>query len=312
MTVYKLPECTQVSALPEGCAIALGNFDGVHLGHQRLFDSAKKMKEDGICTNSAVWTFTDLAKPAAFAPCLTDMNTKLALFAELGMDYAVFEDFPSVREMTCGDFVAHCLAEKLGAGGVVCGFNFRFGKDCAGDAELLDELLSAHSIPLVVVPAVYAEDGNVISSSYVRELVERGDMEGVLELLGHPFSVSFPVIHGQQLGRTMGIPTINQTFPEGYIIPARGIYACSCFVDGEIYLAVSNIGVRPTVSDGTALNCETHIINYSGDLYGREIKVELYCLLREEMKFDSIDALRRQIKIDISATLEYFAERYGE
>ena len=137
-------------------------------------------------------------------------------------------------------------------------------------------------------------------------------METAQALLGHPFSVCFPVIQGKQLGRTIGIPTINQVFPEGHIVPSRGIYACSCFVDGEIYPAAANVGVRPTVEDQGTVNCETHIINYEGDLYNKEVRIEFYCKLREEMKFDSLDALRRQIKIDISATLEYFAEKYGE
>ena len=312
MTVYKLPECTVTDSLPEGCAVALGNFDGVHLGHQSLFKKANQMKKDGVCKSSAVWTFADLAKPSENAPCLTDMKAKLALFAELDLDYAVFEDFSAVREITYGDFVARCLVDELQVGGVVCGFNFRFGKGGEGNAEILSELLSEHSIPLEIVPAVSADDGTVISSSCIRSLVQAGDMERAGELLGHPFSVSFPVVHGHQLGRAMGIPTINQSFPGDHISPARGIYACSCFVDGDIYLAVSNVGVRPTVSDGTTLNCETHIINYAGDLYGREVKVEFYCRLREEMKFDSVDALRRQIKIDISATLDYFSEKYGE
>lgn len=311
MTVYKLPECTPVDSLPQGAAICLGNFDGVHIGHQRLFDSAKELSQNGTCTCSAVWSFTSLAKPCFSAPFITDNDTKLALFAEYGLDYAVLEDFECVRNMECPDFVSLYLVEKLRAGAVICGYNFSFGLGGAGDSALLSELLSKHSVPAVVVPCVTYGNNTAVSSTAVREMIESGNISGAAELLGHPFSVSFPVVHGNQIGRTIGIPTINQSFPEGHIVPLKGIYACTAFVDGEIFLGVANVGVRPTVSDGDTVNCETHIINYSGDLYGKHIRVEFYEYLRDEMKFESVDALRRQIKIDISATLDYFCTVYG-
>lgn len=311
MTVYKLPECITVPSLPEGAAICLGNFDGVHLGHQRLFARSAEMKDSGCCTSSCVWTFTDVAKADSNVPCLTDMSAKLELFSDLGLDYAVFEDFSSVRHLDCREFFSRYLVEKLRAGGVVCGFNFRFGKGGEGDSDLLTSLAEEFGIRSSVVDAVL-HNGNVISSSLVREYVTKGNISAAHSLLGHPFSIKFPVVHGNEIGRTIGIPTINQSFPEGHIIPCKGIYACSCYVNGEIYLGVANVGVRPTVASDGRVNCETHIINYSGDLYGKEIKVEFYERLREEMKFDSVDALRRQIRIDISECLDYFATEYGE
>lgn len=311
MIIYKLPECTPVSSLPEGAAIALGNFDGVHIGHQKLFDCANEMKRSGSVGCSVVWSFVSLAKPVVSAPYLTDTNTKLKLFAEFGLNYAVLEDFENVCHMSAEEFVCDYLIKKLCIGSAVCGFNFKFGKDRMADADTLYSLLAKYNIGCNIVPAV-SNEGQIISSSVIRELIENGKAEKAHELLGHPFSICFPVIHGKQLGRTIGIPTINQTFPKGHIVPKQGIYACSCFVGGDIYLAVSNIGVRPTVDDNGSVNCETHIINYNGDLYDKEVEVHFYCQLREEMKFPSVDALRRQIKIDISATLEYFSEKYGE
>lgn len=310
MIIYKLPECIAVPSLPEGAVLALGNFDGVHLGHQRLFGEALEMKKAGVGKYTCAWTFTSLAKPDGAMECLTDMNTKLSLFAEYGLDFAVFESFEEIRSLSCGDFVSRCLSEKLRAGGVVCGFNFRFGKGGSGDAPLLCSLARDAGIACRVVDPVTA-DGQTVSSTLIRSLLQKGDAEGAARLLGHPFSISFPVVHGKALGRTIGIPTINQTFPEGHLIPRTGIYACSCYIGGEIYLCVSNVGVRPTVSENGAVNCETHIINYSGDLYGKEVRVELYERLRDEMKFDSLDALRRQIKIDIAECLDYFAAVYG-
>ncbi len=310
MLVFKLPECTPVPSLPENAAIALGNFDGVHRGHQRLFDEANELKAQGKCSFSAAWTFTELAKTVPGASCITDMNTKMLLFAEYGLDYAVFEDFESVCDMECPDFVSGYLVDNLKAGAVICGFNFRFGKSGAGDADTLSSLLCRQGILCKIISAVTYED-MIISSTEIRKRIESGDMEGAAALAGHQFSVSFPVIHGNHIGRTIGIPTINQAFPEGHIIPKRGIYACACFVDGEIFLGVANVGVRPTVSESDVVNCETHIINYDGDLYGHRIRVEFYEYLRDEMKFDSIDFLRRQIKIDIAECLDYFCTVYG-
>ncbi len=310
MKIYKLPERTPVASLPEGCAVCLGNFDGVHRGHKKLFDSAREEAE-AMGTFSAAFAFTTLAKPSFSVPFITDNHTKLSLFCDCGLDYAVLEDFELLKDMTPDAFVSDYLVSTLRAGAVLCGFNYRFAKGGAGDADALSALLSPYGVKCRVIAAV-EHGGEVISSSSVRRLIAAGDMEEAQALLGHPFSICFPVIHGKALGRTIGVPTINQTFPEGHIIPARGIYACSCFVDGEIYLAVANVGVRPTVENSETVNCETHIINYTGDLYGREIRVEFYCRLREEMKFDSVEALRRQIRIDISSTLDYFSEKYGE
>lgn len=310
MIIYKLPECIPVPSIPEGAVLALGNFDGVHRGHQRLFDAAREMKENGSCTCCAAWTFTSLAKAETGVMCLTDMNAKMHLFAEYGLDYAVFESFEDIRHLPCDSFVSRCVVEKHKAGGVVCGFNFRFGKGGAGDPELLSSLARKNGIFCRIVPAVIRR-GLIISSTAIRERILNGDMDGAFDLLGHPYSIRFPVVHGNEIGRTIGIPTINQSFPEGHIIPRKGIYACTCYVNGEIYLGVANVGIRPTVAYSDIVNCETHIINYSGDLYGKEIKVEFYERLRDEMKFDSVDALRRQIKIDISECLDYFCTMYG-
>lgn len=311
MTIYKLPECTPVASLPEGAVLCLGNFDGVHRGHQRLFDCAREMKDAKEASAACAWTFTSVAKAGSPVSCLTDICAKLRLFAEYGLDYAVFEDFSDVCDMSAEHFVSSYLCKGLSAAGVICGFNFRFGKGGEGNCDLLSSLAEENGIFCNVIDAVLS-DGEVISSTLIREYITSGNISGAAKLLGHPFSIEFPVLHGKELGRTMGIPTINQSFPEGHIIPCMGIYACTCYVNGEIYLGVANVGVRPTVSSAGTVNCETHIINYSGDLYGKEIRVEFYERLREEMKFDCVDALRRQIRIDISECLDYFATEYGE
>lgn len=315
MIVYKLsanvktgaPAYTRVDVLPPGTAVALGNFDGVHRGHQQLFFKAKSAGGAG----SAAWTFTSLAKPASTVPFLTDTDTKLRLFAAYGLDYAVLEDFEAVRSQSPAEFAEDYLPGKIQAGSVVCGFNFRFGRGGVGDADALRAYLAPAGIPVMIEKPVLWKN-RIVSSSAVRSCILDGDMDMAGELLGHPFSISFPVVRGKQLGRTIGIPTINQSFPVGHIIPKTGIYACSCNVGGDIFLGVANIGVRPTVTAGHApINCETHIIDYNGLLYGKEIEVDFFHRLRDEVRFSDISQLKVQVQRDIQATIRYFETTYG-
>ena len=306
MIIYKLPECEVVESLPEGCALALGNFDGVHRGHQMLFELAGS--EGHKC---ASWTFTTLVKPGLTVPYITDMKAKLRLFAYYGLDYAIFEDFESIRDMSCEDFAHKYLIGNFKPARVCCGFNFSFGRGGVGDAELLSDLLSGDGVDVAILSPVIRR-GKIVSSSAVRVAVMSGDMDGAYDLMGHAFAIKFPVEKGNQLGRTFGIPTVNQSFPEGHIVPRIGIYACTVGVRGKVYIGVTNIGLRPTVSGGNLIvNSETHIIDFEGDLYGEEIEVRFYERLRDEIKFESIDALAERIRLDIQNTREFFARLYG-
>lgn len=306
MIIYKLPECRVIEKLPEGCALALGNFDGVHKGHQKLFELAGKKGH-----KKTVWTFTTLAKPGLTVPYLTDMKTKIALFKQYGIDYAVFEDFEDIRNIEYTDFAKKYLVDKFSPARVVCGFNFRFGHGGKGNAAKLQRLLSEINIDVDVLQPVLCHS-KTVSSSSVRDAIILGDMEEAAELLGHPFSVSFPVVSGKKLGRKMGFPTINQNFPEGHIIPRYGVYACTATVDEKVYIAVTNVGIRPTVSDAdAAVNCETHILDYSGDLYGKEIKIDFFKMIREEITFSSIEALTAQLKKDIECAKAFFARPHN-
>lgn len=315
MIIYKLsmdaktgaPVFEKADALPPGAAVALGNFDGVHRGHQQLFSHAK----NAGCPISAAWSFTSLAKAENPAPFLTDTKSKLRLFAACGLDYAVLEEFEAVRLKTPAVFAKEYLTEKIRVGSVICGFNFRFGKGGTGDADALRKYLAEEGIPVFVENPVLWQN-RIVSSSAVRNCILDGDMETACALLGHPFSICFPVVRGKQLGKTIGIPTINQSFPKGHIIPKGGIYACTCNVGGDIFLGVANIGVRPTVTDGNVpVNCETHIIDYNGLLYGKEIQVEFYHRLRDEIRFANIRQLKEQVQQDIKKTIAYFETTYG-
>lgn len=311
MIVYKLPEMT-VTVLPDRpLAVALGNFDGVHLGHARLLSAARDIAREIPNCASVAWTFTALAKGGSteniVIPALTTPTEKARAIAAAGIEYVVFEEFETVRALSPASFVAEYLTKQFRCAAAVCGFNFRFGAGAVGDAAMLSRLLGARGIPVTVVEPVLAE-GKVLSSTRIRAAVAAGEMEEARALLGRPFSICFPVVHGHRLGRTIGIPTLNQNFPDGHIVPRHGIYACLCTVGERCYPAVANVGTRPTVSDSGAVNCETHIIGYDGSLYGESVRVSFCRRLRGEIKFDSVSGLKAQIETDIATACAYFAE----
>ena len=231
MDVIDLHTMKREEGISSPLSVALGNFDGVHVGHAKLIRCAVEYaKENGI--KSAVWTFADAEtalpnKPDSLA--LTTTAEKLSLIAKLGVDYAILADFESVRNLAPEEFVSDILIDKCQAKAAICGFNFRFGKGGAGNADTLRLLMTENEC--IIVDPIYAR-GGLVSSSTVRTLIESGDMEAATELLGRPFSVTFPVVEGKRLGRTIGIPTINQNFPVGHIIPATGIYACTVETPG--------------------------------------------------------------------------------
>lgn len=297
------PSCSAL--FPNGLTAALGSFDGVHLGHAALIGEAvRNARENGRA--SAVWTFSDESSSLPGKQgmrSITTMREKLSLFAELGADYALLANFGQVRDLSPEEFVNGILKRDCGVRTVVCGFNFSFGKGGAGKPEALSELMGRDNC--IIVPPVCA-DGIPVSSSAIRRLIESGDTEEAAKLLGRPFFIDFPVVHGKELGRTIGLPTINQDFPAGHVIPANGIYACLAEIDGRSYAGVSNVGTRPTVDNSGRINCETHIIGYSGWLYGENIKVSFYKRLRGEQRFPDVASLKAQIERDAKAAVEYF------
>lgn len=287
-------------------AVALGNFDGVHIGHISLINKIKEFKELASCVLTFSEHSLNILKSDFHVPCITAKDEKIEVLKRAGIDYIVFQDFNLIRYLPPDEFIEKTLINYLNAQVVVCGFDYRFGCGGIGNAEFLKERLAERNIEAVIMPPVICE-GQAVASSFARTLIEIGDMPRARKLLGRPFSIKFPVVYGKQLGKKLGVPTINQLFPAGHIIPARGIYACTCEIPGEpeIYKAVTNIGMRPTVKDGDFLNSETHLIDFAGDLYGRNIKVNFYMKFRDEIKFASLDDLQEQIKKDIKFVREY-------
>ena len=310
MTVIDL-KTGKETTLPQGARLscALGNFDGVHIGHRELLLKAAK-KEYGS-NASAVWAFR--VHPQIYlgntkVKILTTVEQKLEYFREAGIEYAILEDFGAVSALSPEEFAKDLLIEKLGVCHAVCGFNFSFGKKAVGNCAMLTEYFAESGKAVSIIPPCQI-DGNTVSSSLVRAKIELGDVEYAEKLLGHPFSIYLPVTEGRKLGRTIGIPTINQVFPENHAVPRFGVYACCCHVDGKLYNGIANVGIRPTIEEKEKItNCETHILDYNGYLYGKKIRVDFCKFIREERKFDSIEALTDEIRENIKEIREYFGK----
>lgn len=285
-------KCYQDLQTPEGeLAAALGSFDGLHLGHRQVIGNT--LSVPGL--RPAVITFQQnpsVSLQKKPVPLLTTNEQKLALLKEMGVEVVYLLPFDRIRDMEPEDFV-EALYRVCRIRALSCGFNFRFGKNGRGDAGLLKELCREKGMELSVTPPVSVA-GETVSSTRIRACLEQGDVQQAGQLLGRPFGYDFEVTHGRQLGRTWGTPTINQPFPAGYVLPRFGVYASLVEVEGQKYYGVTNIGVKPTVGSDCALS-ETWIPEFSGDLYGKKVPVELLDFIRPERKFDSLEQLKNEI-----------------
>ncbi len=293
----------------ETLSCAIGNFDGVHLGHKALISLAAARQNT---SKSAVWTFTEpssrflIGKPGL----LSSVEERLSLFRELGIDIVFIEEFENVRDMAANVFAKEILYRRCHVRAAVCGFNFRYGKNAAGTAETLSEAFHALGASVTVMPP-YQIDGVTVSSSEIRAALAAGDVETAAAMLGRPYSLTEKVVAGKKLGHQLGFPTANQCFPETRAVPRFGVYAVRAVVDGHTYPGVANVGVRPTVENTESVNCETHLLQFDGDLYGKTLRVEFCKFLRPEKKFESPEALREAVMHNIEETAEYFRIESG-
>lgn len=280
-------------------AVALGFFDGVHIGHRSLLlTTAKESEKRNI--SSLVLTFSERgsANMKQGARHLCTEEERLEHFAELGMDYALLLDFESVKNMSPQEFVSEILIGVCHSELAVCGYNFRFGKGASGNTDTLISLMDQNGEECIVCPP-YTYGGEPVSSTRIRKCVSDGDMASAMRLLGRPFSISAPICHGKGLGHGIGIPTANQRISDNTVDIRNGVYATRIFIDGKYYYSLTNVGVRPTVDTDGSRNCETHILNYNEDLYGKSVKVEFLSFIRDEMRFSSLEELKNQIYKDI-------------
>lgn len=280
---------------------ALGFFDGVHLGHRALLQTCVTLAKD-LDAETAAITFEQ--HPLSLfsnqtPPLLGTLSDRSRLLLQFGIHRV--HPFPVTIEVMSTNwraFLEILLAE--GAVGFVCGDDFRFGHKGEGDAQKLQQFCKERNLPCVIVPE-QSMDGMRISSSHIRSLVEAGDVETAAKFLGHPHILSGEVVSGRQIGRTIGVPTANILIPDEVVVPKLGVYATECLIDGVRHKAVTNIGSRPTV-DGHQVRAESWILNFDGDLYGKEITLEFHKFLRPERKFASLEELKAQIQKDAEQT----------
>ncbi len=295
--------------------IALGFFDGVHIGHGALLEKAKaRAKELGAVPS--VLSFDIHPDNLVFGGEVPLINSAIGREEIIrrcyGIDNVVFMHFsPHVMRMPWREFM-DSIREELNICGIVIGHDFSCGYRGEGKADKIQAYCAEAGLVCDVIPPVLL-DGRLVSSTYIRELILQGRMEEANRFLGHPHSLADTVHSGYHLGTKMGTPTINMYFPEGVLVPRHGVYAAKVFLEnGENFVAVTNVGVRPTVSEGQRVNVESHLLDYSGNLYGRQARLEFYHFIRDERKFASGEELFRQIRQDAETARAYFARGKGE
>lgn len=294
------------TALPQcPMAVAVGNFDGLHIGHQALLAACRAVREQNPGVVCAVWTFSTHSR-ADRIRLITPHDDRLALFAQYGMDYVISVDFSAVRDLTPEQYVSSVLHDTLHCHTVVCGFNFHFGAGGAGSASDLERLCADCRIRCRITDDVVF-GGETVSSTRIRQLLQNGDAETAAKLMGRPFSFAGEVLHGRRLGRTLDFPTVNQTLPEELLSPAYGVYLTECVSDSFRCYGVTDFGVRPTVN-GSGERCETHLLRRCDDLYGQRLRISFLEFIRPEQKFQSKEQLRRSIRHDV----EECRRRIGE
>ena len=289
---------------PDGraSAVALGAFDGIHLGHRAILARAVALaRQHGLA--AVACTFDrhplEVLQPERAPLPITTLEERLELIAAIGVDATLVLPFTAdLARVEPEAFVADVLGRRLSAREVVVGFNHRFGRGARGDAALLGELSGAGGFRVHVMPPLQV-DSVPVSSSEIRIALQVGDVQRAARFLGRPYSVAGEVVAGDGRGRTLGFPTANVKADRPVLV-ARGVYSAGAEVDGRAWRAVVNVGVRPTFGDN-ALAVEAHVLDFSGNLYGRRVTLRFVARIRDELKFSSVDALRGQIARDVAA-----------
>ena len=287
---------------------ALGFFDGVHIGHAALLKACRELAAQRGC-RAGVVTFGSHPDTLVLGQTPRLINTaqdREWMLRELfQMDAVITLPFDrQMRDMDWRDFL-EMLRKTYSAVGFVCGEDFRFGSRGAGSANTLAGYCREAGLPWAVIPE-QTRDGIRVSSTYIRRQLESGDMKTAVAFLGHPHILRGTVVHGQALGRRLGIPTANLLLPPELAVPKFGVYACRARVNGGVYPAVANIGTRPTVS-GHSITVEPWILDYTGDLYGQQITLEFFYFIRPERKFPDLEALKEEIHRNAQQTRDFFA-----
>ena len=277
-------------------AVALGNFDGMHVGHMAVLEAAKSFESEGLLPVAVLFDEHSLKAITGKAPAmLMTVTERNRIINENGLEIETLV-FNEIRDLSPSDFVEKILVGRLGAAAVCCGYNYRFGKGASGTAQTMSEICGRLGLKCRVSGEVDV-DRCAVSSTKIRGFIENGEIEKANKMLGRPFGFSSRVIDGDKRGRVLGFPTINQIMPEELAMPRFGVYQSVVTVNGEKYKGVTNVGRRPTVGTEKILS-ETHILDFDRDIYGENVDVRLIKFIRPEKKFSSFDELARQIKSD--------------
>lgn len=296
----------------EPTVVALGNFDGVHKGHQELIRRTI-LTAEAAGLKSAVFTFSTHPRSVMGVEAvksITYADEKAKIIEELGIDYLFDIPFTDdVRTLSPEKYITELIIGKFNMREVYCGFNHRFGFKAAGTPEVLMKLGIEHGFGVHVLEP-YIIDGNLVSSTFIRGLIESGDVNLVTKYMGRSYAVEGEVVVGNRLGKKIGFPTSNLNLDENMVSPPNGVYMTQCFYDGVCYPSITNVGNKPTI--GTyGRNVETHIFNFDEELYGKVIRVEFLEKLRDEKKFESIEALSKEI-MDNCITAKAYHREHGK
>lgn len=293
----------------EGTAVALGNFDGIHKGHQALINKAVELaKEKNL--KSAVFTFTNhpgnVLAGSFVIKNLIYPDEKIKILETAGIDYLFSIDFSEyIMSRPPKEFIDDILISKFNIKEAICGFNYTYGYKAAGTSATLAQYAGVRNVGVNIIKAV-KDEGDVVSSTLIRNLIADGDVERAARLLGRPYMIRGEIVHGNNLGGpVLGIPTCNIMPDEQMAVPHKGAYAAEAVIDGERFFGMANVGKKPTVGSDK-ISIETHIFDFDRDVYGKTIEVHFIKLLRDEKKFDSLEALKNQLEYDKATCRKYF------
>ncbi|MDR2266461.1 MAG: bifunctional riboflavin kinase/FAD synthetase [Christensenellaceae bacterium] len=279
--------------------LALGYFDGIHLGHRAIIDETIRLAKRLNATPGVV-TFADdfLSSTKSDANVIYTLSERMTIFRELGISYfAEHNDLEAILHISPIDFINH-LVDRFDAIAFVCGSDHRFGKNRSGNANLIAEYCKTNSLDCTILGEIRSQSCDKISSSSIRKLISKGKIQLANEYLVRPFSITGTVVHGFCRGRTIGFPTANITVNPQKILPLTGVYATTTMIANTLYKSITNIGTAPTFDDSKNVTIETHLLGFSGDLYDKSITVSFVRRIRDIIKFESIDELKKQLEKD--------------
>lgn len=289
-----------------GTAATLGSYDGIHLGHHKIVDRLISVKSERLLSRSLVITFHPhpqevLRKNDTEIQLLTTIDERLQLLASTGIDEVLVLEFSKEFSQTPYEqFFRKTLVERIGVEAMVVGFNHAFGKNREGDTEHLKQLASTEAVYVEEVEPLII-DGVSVSSTKIRHALLEGKILMANHYLGRRYSIDGVVIKGDAIGRELGYPTINLSMQKNKLIPADGVYSGVASIDGISYSAAISIGTRPTVTDSRERAVEAFLLDFSGDLYEKKVALEFQNYLRSQVKYDSLEDLRKQISLDVLA-----------